>query len=57
MKEYKIGQTIIKQDGTFYYTVDEKVDEIMGCPVYTEVFRGTKEECEGKLKELTQNNK
>jgi hypothetical protein len=52
-KEYRLGQDIQKQDGTIRYTVDEKVDEIFGTPVYKTVFRGTKEECQAKLKELT----
>jgi hypothetical protein len=49
---YKLGEDIIKQDGTRVYTIDEKIDEILGTPVYKSIFKGTKEECLLKLEEL-----
>jgi len=53
MKErYEINETIPKADGTKVWCINEKIDEFMGLTYVKEVFKGTKAECEEKLKEL-----
>ena len=51
-KEYRLGEDIIKQDGTRVYTVEEIIDYIFGNPITKIVFRGSKEECIVKFEEL-----
>lgn len=53
-KEYKLGEDIVKQDGTRVYTVEEIIDYIFGTPVTKIIYRGTKEECKEKYLELSQ---
>ena len=56
-KIYEIQETIRTVDGEQRFSIVYKCDEILGCPVYMQVFTGTKEECVNKLIELEKENK